>query len=177
VVASAAFRSVEVLGMPEARIPLSQATIYVAQAPKSNQSVVAVDSASKLLSQRSLDPVPSHLRDSHYPGAAELGHGKGYRYSHDDPERAQRFLPEGLANPGFVKPLQPQVAVDREAVLREIMAQTKGEQGDWFEVDVALIAKALGHAPGVIRKQLNALVQEDKLQFKRMFKLGQDEEL
>jgi len=85
VLANAAFQAAEFIGWPEARIPLAEATIYIATAPKSNSTVAAIDAAAKdVESGRTLE-VPEHLRDSHYPGAKRLGHGEGYKYAHDYP--------------------------------------------------------------------------------------------
>lgn len=83
VVATSALRAVEFIGMPEARIPLAQATIYIAGAPKSNACYKAIEAALKDISTEETMEVPDHLKDSHYPGAKELGHGKGYKYPHD----------------------------------------------------------------------------------------------
>ncbi|MGO8764269.1 MAG: replication-associated recombination protein A [Limisphaerales bacterium] len=83
VLANAAFQAAEFIGWPEARIPLAEATIYIATAPKSNSTVTAIGAAmSDVESGRTLE-VPRHLRDSHYQGAQRLGHGEGYQYSHD----------------------------------------------------------------------------------------------
>ncbi len=95
-VAEAAMRSVERIGMPEARIVLAQAVIYVATAPKSNACYLAVDRAlSDVRTQKTL-PIPDRLKDSHYSGAGALGRGKGYRYPHDAPGHfvSQDYLPE-----------------------------------------------------------------------------------
>ncbi len=83
VVAVSALRAVEFVGMPEGRIPLAQATIYVASAPKSNASYMAIEAAMKDISTEETIEVPDHLKDSHYPGAKKLGHGAGYKYPHD----------------------------------------------------------------------------------------------
>jgi putative ATPase len=85
VLAAAALRAVEFVGMPEARIPLAQAAIYVSRAPKSNASYMAIEAALKDVAEEETMEVPDHLKDSHYPGAAKLGHGKGYKYPHDYP--------------------------------------------------------------------------------------------
>ena len=82
-IATAAFYATETIGMPECRINLAQATTYLACAPKSNASYLAVDAALEDVRKRTVLPVPTHLRDSHYPGAAELGRGESYRYPHD----------------------------------------------------------------------------------------------
>jgi putative ATPase len=94
VLANAAFQAAEFIGWPEARIPLAEAALYIATANKSNSTILAIDSAlDDVKSGRTL-PVPEHLRDAHYQGAKRLGHGKGYKYSHDFPEHyvAQDYL-------------------------------------------------------------------------------------
>ena len=105
-VAVAAAQALEMLGLPEARIPLAQAAVYVATAPKSNASKVAIDAALAAVKAATEDRVPVHLRDASYPGAAKLGHGQGYLYPHDYPEKwvAQRYLPESLAGAEFYHP-------------------------------------------------------------------------
>lgn len=93
-VANAAFQAAEYLGMPEARIPLAQAAVYIACAPKSNASYLAIEKAMKDIEEgRSLE-VPAHLKDSHYRGAESLGRGTGYQYAHDHPGHhvAQEYL-------------------------------------------------------------------------------------
>jgi putative ATPase len=83
VVATSALRAVEFVGMPEAKIPLAQATIYVAKAPKSNACYKAIEAAMEDVEKEQTMEVPDHLKDSHYPGAKKLGHGQGYKYPHD----------------------------------------------------------------------------------------------
>jgi len=83
VIATSALRAVEFIGMPEARIPLAQATIYIAKAPKSNACYKAIEAAMADIENEQTMEVPDHLKDSHYPGAKKLGHGKGYKYPHD----------------------------------------------------------------------------------------------
>jgi len=91
VLANAAFQAAEFIGWPEARIPLAEATIYIATANKSNSTVAAIDAAiSDVESGRTL-PVPKHLRDASYKGAKRLGHGEGYVYPHDHPDH---FVPQ-----------------------------------------------------------------------------------
>jgi putative ATPase len=85
VVASAAFDIVEKIGMPEAQLTLSQAAIYMATAPKSNASAMAIWAAMKDVKEGRTLPVPKHLKDTHYPGAKRLEHGQGYQYAHDHP--------------------------------------------------------------------------------------------
>ena len=97
VLAVAAQQAVEFLGMPEARIPLAHAAIYVATAPKSNKAYEAIDAALADVKQGVTLPVPAHLRDTHYKGAKKLGHGEGYKYAHDYEGGyvPQAYLPEG----------------------------------------------------------------------------------
>ena len=82
-VATAAAQATELVGLPECRIPLAQAVTYIATAPKSNASYTAIDAALADVREQRVLPVPVHLRDAHYPGAKQLGHGEGYRYAHD----------------------------------------------------------------------------------------------
>jgi putative ATPase len=82
-IAVAAAQAVEHVGLPEARLNLAQAAIYLARAPKSNSVVAALGAAME--ESAGSDPVPLHLRDASYPGAKNLGHGKGYKYPHDFP--------------------------------------------------------------------------------------------
>ena len=96
VLATAAYQAVERIGMPEGGIPLAQAAVYVASAPKSNASYLAIKGAMKDIEEGNLLPVPDHLRDANYKGAARLGRGKGYKYPHDYPGHytAQDYLPQ-----------------------------------------------------------------------------------
>jgi len=82
VVANAAMQASDFIGFPEARIPLAQATVYVACAPKSNASYMALESAIKDVSENRTQEVPDHLKDASYPAAKKLGHGEGYKYAH-----------------------------------------------------------------------------------------------
>lgn len=106
VLAEAAFRACEHLGMPEARIPLAQATMYVALAPKSNSAVVAVDRAIEDVRNRPAYPVPTHLRGTGYRGAEKLGHGVDYVYPHSHPGHyvPQRYLPTELLKQTYYEP-------------------------------------------------------------------------
>ena len=89
VIATAAAHAVEYVGMPEVQLNLAEAVIYLARAPKSDTVSSAISEAFE--DARSNDPVPTHLRDTHYPGAKKLGHGRGYVYPHADPEGAARL--------------------------------------------------------------------------------------
>ncbi len=105
-VAVAASLAVERLGMPEARITLSQAATYIATAPKSNAAYLAVDEALQTVRETGNLPIPSHLQDAHYKGASKLGHGIGYKYAHDykDHYVRQQYLPYELSGREFYSP-------------------------------------------------------------------------
>ena len=98
--------AVERVGMPEAQIILSQAVLYVACAPKSNACVKAIGEAMKTVEETGNLPIPTHLQDAHYKGAAKLGHGTGYLYAHDYPNHyvKQQYLPYELSGREFYHP-------------------------------------------------------------------------
>jgi putative ATPase len=105
-VAVAAAHAVEHVGLPEAQLNLSHAVIHLATAPKSNTATVAIGGARQAVRDGRLGEVPPHLRDSHYQGAAVLGHGAGYEYPHDD-ERGwveQQYLPDELVGQRWYRP-------------------------------------------------------------------------
>ncbi len=103
VVAEAAFRASEHIGMPEARIPLAHAALYVALAPKSNSACGAIDKAIADVREKPAHLVPPHLRGTGYSGAAKLGHGVTYKYAHDYPGHwvEQQYLPDELVGRNF----------------------------------------------------------------------------
>ncbi|MCH1984206.1 replication-associated recombination protein A [Ruminococcus sp. OA3] len=105
VVAVAASQAVERVGMPEAQIILSQAVTYVACAPKSNASCLAVFAAAQSVREKKTS-VPPHLQDAHYKGSAKLGRGTGYQYAHDFPNHyvRQQYLPDEIAGAVFYEP-------------------------------------------------------------------------
>ena len=105
-VAVSAALAVERLGMPEARITLAQAAAYIASAPKSNSSIVAIDEATQAVYDTGNLPIPAHLQDAHYKSASRLGHGIGYKYSHDYPNHytEQQYLPDALVGKEFYHP-------------------------------------------------------------------------
>ncbi len=86
VLAISALKAIEFVGMPEARIPLAEAVIYIANAPKGNSAYMAIEEAMKDIAEEKTMEVPDHLKGSNYPGAKKLGHGTGYKYPHDYPE-------------------------------------------------------------------------------------------
>ncbi|MBP1627924.1 MAG: rarA [Holophagaceae bacterium] len=104
ILAEAASRAVEQIGWPEARIPLAQAVVYVAQAPKSNAAYLGIDAALEAVDA----PVPESLRDANTSTSRQAGRGRGYFYSHDDYDRPQTFLPDALRGQRFFEPRRPQ---------------------------------------------------------------------
>ena len=123
-VAQSAFKSVEMLGMPESRITLAQAAIYVAVSPKSNASYMAIDAAMAEIAGGPERPVPMHLRDASRDGEA-LGHGKGYKYPHDFPGHyvKQEYMPDPRK---FYKPTEQGF----EAEIGKRLERLRGEKKD-----------------------------------------------
>ena len=107
-VAVSAAQALERIGMPEARIILAEAATYLASAPKSNASYLAVDRAMQAVKETANATVPIHLQDSHYKGSAKLGHGEGYLYAHDYPNHyvEQQYLPDALKDQVFYQPTE-----------------------------------------------------------------------
>ncbi|MFD4991910.1 replication-associated recombination protein A [Cellulosimicrobium cellulans] len=126
--AVAAAQAVQLIGMPEGRIVLAEAVVHLATAPKSNAAYLGIDAALADVRAGKAGPVPTHLRDAHYPGAKQLGHGTGYRYAHDAPHgvAAQQHLPDTLVGSRYYTPTdrgyERQVA-DRLGRIRDILAQ------------------------------------------------------
>ena len=124
-VAVAASLAVERLGMPEARITLAQAASYIATAPKSNASIMAIDDALSTVRDTGNLPIPPHLQDAHYKSAAKLGHGIGYKYAHDYPNHyvEQQYLPYELNGKEFYSPS----GNGYENKIKEHMKKLKGQ--------------------------------------------------
>jgi putative ATPase len=122
VIAVAAADAVAFIGMPEGRIPLAEATAYLATTAKSNAAYLAIDKAIADVRAGGFGRVPAHLRDAHYPGAKRLGHGKGYRYPHDSEVGvvAQQYLPDDLADRRYYEPTNHGQERDVQARLDKI---------------------------------------------------------
>ena len=127
-VAVSAFLACERIGMPESQIILAQAASYVACAPKSNSAVNAISAAMEDVGSRKTPPVPAHLMDAHYKGAAKLGHGIGYKYSHDFKNHycKQQYLPDELVGTRFYELSD----IGYEAKLKEYMEKIRREAED-----------------------------------------------
>ena len=119
-----AAQAVHHLGMPEARIPLSEAAIYVATAPKSNAAYMAIEKAIHAAKTTNIESIPTHLQDAHYKGAAKLGHGEGYKYAHDYENHyvEQQYLPDELLGKVFYEPTQ----IGYEKSINEHFERIKG---------------------------------------------------
>jgi putative ATPase len=130
-VAVAAFQAVEYIGMPEARLALSQATTYLASAPKSNASYLAINNALTYIQQNGHGEVPAHLKDASYKGAKKLGNGVGYLYPHNYPGAYvdQQYLPDGV-NERFYNPVQRGYEKTIKAYLDLIRSRKKPEIND-----------------------------------------------
>ncbi len=125
VVATNASLAVERVGLPEAELILSQAAIYLACAPKSNSVTVALEEAHKAVSEGGNQPIPLHLRDAHYPGAAEFGHGVEYKYPHlfENHYVKEQYLPYELKDLSFYRPGD----LGYEEKIREHFKKIKGK--------------------------------------------------
>ncbi|WP_120336887.1 replication-associated recombination protein A [Cryobacterium soli] len=129
VIAIAAADAVQYIGMPEGRIPLAQAVVHLACAPKSNAAYLALDAAIADVRAGNTGRVPKHLRDAHYPGAKRLGHGKGYKYPHDDAlgVLAQDYLPTQLRRTQYYQPTEHGNERDVSARLAKLRRIIHGE--------------------------------------------------
>ncbi|MDD6742700.1 MAG: replication-associated recombination protein A [Roseburia porci] len=121
-VAVSAAQAVERIGMPESQIILAEAVNYVACAPKSNASYMAVNRAMQVVKDTKTPPIPTHLQDSHYKSAGKLGHGIGYQYAHDYPNHyvKQQYLPDGLTGQKFYEPTEIGYEKDIRAYFKRI---------------------------------------------------------
>jgi len=124
--ANAAFDAVTKIGWPEARIPLAEATVYLANSPKSNSAYLAIDAALQRVRETGDLPVPLHLRNAPTKLLKDLGYADGYCYPHDYPDNfsAQQYLPDALQNEGFWHPCDNPV----EAKQRERLNRLWGER-------------------------------------------------
>jgi putative ATPase len=131
--AVAAAQALELVGLPEARLNLAQATIYLSLAPKSNAVITAIGAAADDVRAGLTGAVPAHLRDSHYPGARRLQHGKGYRYPHDFPEGvvAQQYAPDTVTGRDYYRPSghgAERAMADRLGQLRRVTRATQDSE-------------------------------------------------
>ena len=128
--AVAAAQTVALIGMPEAQLTLAHATVHLATAPKSNSVTTALSAAMADIRGGKAGPVPAHLRDGHYSGAARLGNAQGYRYPHDDPDgiAAQQYPPDGVVGADYYRPTRhgaERAVADRLDKLRAIIRRMR----------------------------------------------------
>ncbi|MGY1454862.1 replication-associated recombination protein A [Streptomyces sp. SS8] len=127
--AVAAAQAVAMIGFPEARITLAQATVALALAPKSNAAYLAIDAALADVRAGLAGPVPRHLRDGHYQGARKMGHGEGYRYPHDMPGgiAAQQYAPDGVHGRRYYEPTRYGAEARYAEVAERVRARLREE--------------------------------------------------
>ncbi|MDH2408845.1 replication-associated recombination protein A [Streptomyces chitinivorans] len=127
--AVAAAQAVAMIGFPEARITLAQATVALALAPKSNAAYLAIDAALADVRAGLAGPVPRHLRDGHYQGAGKMGHGEGYRYPHDVPGgiAAQQYAPDGVHGRRYYEPTRYGAEARYAEVAERVRARLREE--------------------------------------------------
>src|SRR5690625_4446312 len=127
--AVAAMQAVSFIGMPEARIVLSQAAVHLALAPKSNAAYTAIDAALADVRAGKAGAVPAHLRDTHYSGAKKLGHGQDYKYAHSYPHgiASQQYLPDELVGAEYYEPTDRGFERDLSARIERVRKILRGE--------------------------------------------------
>jgi len=181
--AVAASEAVEKLGLPEGRIPLVEAAIYIAQAPKSNLTIRAIDKALEDIEKNGKNfPVPLHLRSTAYKDAKSYGHGVGYMYSHNDPERKQRFLPLQLENNVYYEEEPKEVASVSQETFTTILTYLQAEdhkllkwehdapedqaRGDWLFLNSEVMAAQLNLPKKEIKRGIMELVRKKKIEIR-----------
>ena len=144
--AVAAAQAVQLIGMPEGRIVLAEAVVHLATAPKSNAAYMGINKAIADVRAGLGNGIPAHLRDAHYPGSKQLGHGKGYKYAHDAPHSvaSQQYPPDDLVGRDYYEPTangaERDIAVRLERlrkIIRGKLSAAVGMQGillRWFVV-------------------------------------------
>jgi putative ATPase len=158
--AECASRAVERIGWPEARIPLAQAVIYAANAPKSNATIMAIGAAMDAPDEQ----MPESLKDSHTSTGRARGHGEGYHYSHLDYDREQHFLPEKLRGAKFYEPRRPQERGWRDrrepdaAGLQELWDEWTGQNPDGGDLPLDAWAESLGASREALARALQKMV-------------------
>jgi putative ATPase len=130
--AVAAAQALELVGLPEAKLNLAQATIYLSLAPKSNAVIRAIGAASEDVRSGLAGAVPPHLRDAHYPGAKRLQHGKGYRYAHDFPDGVaeQQYAPDPIVGRDYYQPSEHGAERAVGERLARLRRATRGEPSE-----------------------------------------------
>ena len=143
--AVAAAQAVQLIGMPEARLNLAQATIALAVAPKSNAVIMAIDAAIADVRAGKIGNVPPHLRDAHYAGSKKLGHGSSYKYSHDEPFgiAEQQYAPDVVLDAEYYRPTELGAEAQVKQRWERIRRLIRGDRGigsDAMTVAILLLA-------------------------------------
>lgn len=154
-----ALQAVQQLGLPEARIHLAQAAIYVARAPKSNETINGIDNVIRDIENGRSYPVPVHLRDAHYPDAKEVAGVAGYIYTHESPFSEQTFLPEPLAHTRYAQ--ESEMAPIPAPVIRKVMELVGEQQGQ--RLDAPRISRETGWPVWSVRRILRTLVKDGQI--------------
>jgi len=136
--AMAAAQAVELIGMPEARIPLAQVATYLASCPKSNRAYLAIESASAAVEKMGTQPIPLALRSAQNSFTKKMGHGQNYKYSHDFPKgyAPQSFLPESLVNEKFYQPTEHGFEKNIKAYLEWLRSESKASEPKAGETNI-----------------------------------------
>jgi len=159
VLATSIFQTVKNIGMPEGRIPLSQLVIYLAKCEKSNEAIIAVDSALSDISSGKSYKVPIHLQDSHYKGAKKIAGVSGYIYSHDAPFVKQNFLPKELHNKKYVK--ETELDFVPENIENVILSLLKNQNNK--KLDFGSLSDKTNIEVWKLKKTLRFLIKKGKL--------------
>ncbi|PJB83571.1 MAG: hypothetical protein CO090_00965 [Acidobacteria bacterium CG_4_9_14_3_um_filter_49_7] len=159
VLASATLQAVQQLGLPEARIHLSQSAIFLARAPKSNETIRAIEGAMNLIQNGESFPVPPHLKDRHYPDAPEFAGKDTYVYSHTNPFHEQSFLPAELVNNHFTGEEElSMLPSDVEETLIGLLQRHPAER-----LNLQWLVRASGFPAWKLKKAIRVLVRKQKL--------------
>ncbi len=167
VLAASVLYAVKNLGLPEARIHLSQLAIYLAKAEKSNEAIVSIDKAINDIKNGLVFEVPKHLKDAHYKDAEKIGGVKGYLYTHSNPFKPQTFLPEQLKNKKYVS--QSEIVSLPSEVEQEILARLQKLDGK--QIDLEALSKELKMEKWKLKKALRFLIKSKKIKIDRNMKL------
>ena len=167
VLAASVLYAVKNLGLPEARIHLSQLAIYLAKAEKSNETIVSIDKAVNDIKNGLVFDVPKYLKDAHYKDAEKIGGIKGYLYTHSNPFEKQTFLPDELKNKRYVS--QSELANLPKEVEEKILATLKPLNGK--QIDLDNLSKELHMEKWKLKKALRFLIKSKKIKIDRNMKL------
>ncbi len=163
VLAASVLYAVKNLGLPEARIHLSQLAIYLARAEKSNETIVSIDTAISDIKNGAIFPVPDHLKDTHYKDADKISGAKGYIYTHSNPFEKQSFLPEELKNKRYVK--QSELKDLPENLKNKILEYLKQHNGEKLDLEHA--SNTLNIEKWKLKKALRLLIKTHKIQISK----------